>query len=221
MSKKELINLLIIICSFNLIKSYLKFNIPSDYDKCFNQEIYIEGSLLVKYDLSGFEKEYQNNAQTELFQNIKVFIKNEQNKNIYETQLKSRKEKFVIKIKEAGHYQVCTRYYKPRRRRELSKNILMALKIRTDYEYKNIDDTLKKDDVNNFWKRINDIKKDLRPSIQASLLELNEEDKTAKSIISSINIYYKLCFLQLAVIICLTGYNLYSYKDYFKKLSII
>ena len=86
---------------------------------------------------------------------------------------------------------------------------------------KHINDTLKKDDVNNFWKRINDIKKDLRPSIQASLLELNEEDKTAKSIISSINIYYKLCFLQLAVIICLTGYNLYSYKDYFKKLSII
>ena len=41
----------------------MKFNIPSDHDKCYSLDFYIEGNLLVKYDLSGFEKEYIGNAQ--------------------------------------------------------------------------------------------------------------------------------------------------------------
>ena len=221
MSAKILIYLLLFISSFNFIKSYLKFNIPSNDDKCYGQEIYIEGNLLVKYDLTGFEKDFKDNEQKELFKNIKVFIKNEKNKNIYETELKSRKEKFALRIKEPGQYKVCARYYKPRRGRELNPNIMMALKLRTDYDNKNIENTLKTEDVTHFWQKISEVTKDIRPSIEAAKSELNEEDKTAKSIISSISLYYKLCFIQLAVIICLTAYTLFSYKDFFKKLSLV
>ena len=158
---------------------------------------------------------------TELFKNIKVFIKNEKNKIIYETDLKSRKEKFVIRIKEPGQYKVCARYNRPRRGRELNQNILMALKLRPDYNTKDLDNTLKSEDVTHFWAKIADVSKDIRPSIEAAKSELNEEDKTAKSIISSISLYYKLCLIQLAVIICVTAYTLYSYKDFFKKLSLV
>ena len=222
MSKIYLTHILILISLFNIISSYLKFNIPSDRDKCYSQEFYVEGTLLIKYDLTGFEREYAGNEQKNLFKNIRVFIKNDHNKNIYETDLKSRKEKFAIRIKEPGTYQICARYNKVTRRgRDLSNNIVMSLKIRTDYEYKKIEEGLMRDDVDKFWKKIRDIKRDIRPSIEAAKIELNEEDKTAKSIFSSINLYYKLCCIQLTIIIILTIYNLVSYKDFFKEKSLI
>ena len=221
MSRIYLTHFLILISLFNIIESYLKFNIPSNHDKCYVQELYVEGNLLIKYDLTGFEKEFNENEQKNLFKNIKVFIKNEKNKNIYETDLKSRKEKFAIRIKEPGHYQICARYFKPRRSRDLSKNILMALKIRSDYDHKDLENSLMREDVDKFWKSIRELKREIRPSIEAAQLELNEEDKTAKSIISSIEIYYKLCVIQVAIVIILNIYVLVTYNDFFKEKSII
>ena len=221
MSNIYLTHVLILISLFNIIESYLKFNIPSDYDKCYNQEFFIEGSLLVKYDLTGFETEFPGEEKNNLFKNIKVFIKNEKNRNIYETYLKSRKEKFVIKINDPGHYQICARYYKPRRAKDLSQNIFMALKLRSDYDSKDFGEGLMRDDVDNFWKRIREIKRDIRPSIEAAKIELTEEDKTAKNIYSSVDIYYKLCCIQLVIVVILNIYILVSYKDFFKEISII
>ena len=206
---------------FNLIEASLKFNIPTYREKCFSQELYIEGTVLVRYDLTGFENDFQGNDQTELFKNIKIYIKNEKGKIVYETQLKSRKEKFALLMKETGNYQICTRYFKPRRGKDLNKNVLMGLKIRNDYNYKNLDESLHREDVSNFWKKIRDIKRDIRPSIEASKIELKEEDKTAKSIITSVNTYYTLCCFQLVIIVVITMYIIFSYQEFFKKKSII
>ena len=206
---------------FNLIETSLKFNIPSYREKCFTQELYMEGTLLVKYDLTGFEKYFQGNDQTELFKNIKVFIKTEQGNILYETELKSRKDKFAILLKERGIYYICTRYFRPRRGREIPSSVLMGLKIRNDYHYTNLEESLHKEDVSNFWKKIRDIKRDIRPSIEASKIELKEEDKTAKSIIKSVNTYYILCCVQLVIIIVMTICIIFNYQEFFKKKSII
>ena len=222
MSLRELTNFLILISIFNEIKSYLKFNIPSDYDKCFEKEVYSEGSILIKYDLTGYDKEFKNeNEQKNLFKNIKIFIKNKKNKNIYETELKSRKEKLAVKLQGPDRFKICARYNKPYRGRELNKDILLALKLTSNYDYKELNVNLKKSDVSNFWEKIYSIKRDMRDSIEAAKSEINDEDSSAKSMISSINLYYKLCCIQLSVIILLTIFNLWNYKDYFKKISLI
>ena len=222
MSLRELTNFLILISIFNEIKSYLKFNIPSDYDKCFEKEVYSEGSILIKYDLTGYDKEFKNeNEQKNLFKNIKIFIKNKKNKNIYETELKSRKEKLAVKLQGPDRFKICARYNKPYRGRELNKDILLALKLTSNYDYKELNVNLKKSDVSNFWEKIYSIKRDMRDSIEAAKSEINDEDSSAKSMISSINLYYKLCCIQLSVVILLTIFNLWSYKDYFKKISLI
>ena len=222
MSLRELTNFLILISIFNEIKSYLKFNIPSDYDKCFEKEVYSEGSILIKYDLTGYDKEFKNeNEQKNLFKNIKIFIKNKKNKNIYETELKSRKEKLAVKLQGPDRFKICARYNKPYRGRELNEDILLALKLTSNYDYKELNVNLKKSDVSNFWEKIYSIKRDMRDSIEAAKSEINDEDSSAKSMISSINLYYKLCCIQLSVIILLTIFNLWSYKDYFKKISLI
>ena len=222
MSLRELIHFLILISAFNEIKSYLKFNIPSNYDKCFEKEVYSEGSLLIKYDLTGYDKDFKTeNEQKNLFKNIKIFIKNKNDRNIYETELKSRKEKLAVKLQGPDQFKICARYNKPYRGRELNKNILLALKLSSNYDYKELDVNLKKSDVFNFWEKIYSIQRDMRDSIGAAKSEINDEDSSAKSMISSINLYYKLCCIQLAVIIFLTIFNLCSYKDYFKKLTLI
>ena len=211
----------VILTIFKNINSSLKFNIPSYRDKCFQTEIYTEGTLLIRYDLIGFEEFFKDKEQEELFKNIKIFIKNEKGKNVYETSLKNRKDKFAVLLKEAQVYQICTRYFKPRRARELPGFVMMGLKIRNDYQYTELENSLHKEDVNNFWKKIRNLKKDIRPSIEAAKVEIKEEDKTAKSIISSINIYYKLCIIQLVIIILVSVYTVVTYQDFLKKKSII
>ena len=219
---KIYLSMLLFLSSFNLIETSLKFNIPSHRDKCFSQELYMEGTLLVRYDLTGFENDFKDQAsQEELFRSIKVFIKDEKGKMIYETALKSRKEKFAVFLKQGGIYQICTRYYKPRRGKFLGNYVLMGLKIRNDYSYKKLDESLHKEDVTNFWKKIREINRDMRPSIEASKLELKAEDKAAKSIITSINTYYILCIFQLVIIVIITILTIYNYQEFFKKKSII
>ena len=218
---RKIFTIFILLESFNIIKSSLKFNIPSYRDKCFQQEIYMQGTLLIKYDLTGYEDYFKGQDQQELFNSIKIFIKNEKGQNVYETSLKSRKEKFAVLLKEPQVYQVCTRYFKPRRLRELPGFVMMNLKIRNDYHYTELENSLHKEDVNNFWKKIANIRKEMLPTIESAKTELKEEDKTAKSIISSINIYYKLCVIQLIIIIIVSIYTVVTYQDFFKKKSII
>ena len=45
----------IIFSLFNLSKQSLKFNIPNNREKCFTEEIYTNGTLLIRYDLKGVE----------------------------------------------------------------------------------------------------------------------------------------------------------------------
>ena len=115
LEKIKIYNLYLIIISFNLINSSLKFNIPSYRDKCFQTEIYLEGTLLIRYDLIGFENYFKGQEQQELFNNIKIFIKNDKGQNVYETSLKSRKDKFAIFLKDPQVYYICTKYFKPPR----------------------------------------------------------------------------------------------------------
>ena len=214
-------NIFLLFISFYFIKSSLKFNIPSYRDKCFQHDQYLPGALLLRYDLSGYDQYFKGPEERELFNNIKIFVKNQSGKNVFETTLKGKKDKIVVFLREADNYLVCARYYKPRRGKELPGNVLMGLKIRSDYDYTDVENSLHKEDINNFWKKIRLIKKDMQPSIESAKQELQEEDKTAKSMISSINTYYKLCCVQLVIILVLTIYIVVTYQDFFKKKSLI
>ena len=221
MLQKRAIFFYLILLTFNFISSSLKFNIPSYKDKCFQEEIFMEGTLLIRYDLTGFEEYFNGQQQKELFESIKIFVRNEKGFNIYENYLRSRKDKLAVHVKEAQVYQICARYNKPKNLRELPGTVLLGLKIRSDFQYTEIDNSLHREDVDNFWKKIRNIKRDMTQSIEAAKSELIEEDKTAKSMIHSINTYYKLCICQLVIIVIVTTQLIFSYKKFFKEKSII
>ena len=59
------------------------------------------------------------------------------------------------------------------------------------------------------------------PSLQAERKEIEEEDKTAKSIIKSIDLYYSLCYIQLVIIIIVNLSIVYYLRSFFKSKAII
>ena len=217
--KKCLFIIFIFLTTFNTIEASLKFNIPSYKDKCFEQAVYLDKTFLIRYDLTGFEQHFNDQEQQLLFNSIKIFIKDANGKKVYETPLKSRKDKIAVLLQEWQTYQICVRYFKPRNLRELPGSVMMGLKIRNNYS--DIEKALLKEDVNNFWKKIIDIRKEMGPSLDSAKQEILEEDKIAKSMISSINIYYKLSCFQLAFFIVATIYATVSYQDYLRMKSII
>ena len=212
----------LMLISFSYINSSLKFNIQSNHEKCFQQEIYLEGTLLIRYDLSGFEKYFKGpEEQFQLFQNIHIKIKNEIGHDINISELKSRKDKFAIYLKYTGIYQICVYYNKPNNLRDLPDDILMGLKIRSDYHYTEIEKSLHKNDIKDFWNKIKNIKRDIFPSIEAEKKEIEEEYITTKSMINSIYTYYYLCLFQLIIVIIMIIFTIGNFKKYFKSISII
>ena len=59
----------------------------------------------------------------------------------------------------------------------------MSIKVRIDY----LRESLQREDINNFWKKMREIKKDIKPSIEEKI-QITEEDKTTKNIFSSISV---------------------------------
>ena len=219
---KKIINILIILsfCLFGSIYSSLKFNIPNNREKCFIQEIYYEGTLLIRYDLNGIhllKPEYQEKTM----KNIKIFVKSPRGKIIREMFLENRKGKFAIHVTEGGHYYICAKYYKTWAVTDLPKEIVLGIKLRSDYEYKDIEKGLHKEDVDNFYSNILKLGKNIVPSIASSKQELDEEDRTAKAIISTSSLYFKLTLIQLIIIFIIAFYHVFHMRKFLDSKRII
>ena len=218
----KLYNILIIffLSLFGSINSSLKFNIPNNREKCFTEDIVMHGTLLIRYDLNGMnllKPEYQEKTM----KNIKIFVKNPKGKIIHETFLETRKGKFALHVTDNGNHYICARYYKTWAVTDLPKEIVLGIKIRSDYNYKDLDQSLHKVDVNNFLLKMLDVGKNIIPSIATSRTELDEEDKIAKAIISSTHLYLKLTLIQLILIFIIAFYHIFHIRKFLYSKRLI
>ena len=198
----------------------LKFNIPNNREKCFTEEIYTNGTLLIRYDLKGVESIRQEH-QEKVLKNIKLFVKNPKGNIIRELYLIDRKGKFALFTDMEGTYQICSRYYKSWSITELPKEVLLGIKIRTDYDYQPLEESLEKKDIDHFLEEMRVLKSKVLPSITSSKIELDEEDKMAKAIISTSKLYFNLAIVQLVLIIIIAVYQIFSVKNFLKSKQII
>lgn len=212
--------IILILSFFEFSTQSLKFNIPNNREKCFNEEIYSNGTLLIRYDLKGIESIKQE-YQEKVLQNIKIFIKNPKGKVIKELFLTNRKDKFALYIDMDGTYQICSRYYKTWSVSELPKDVLLGIKIRTDYDYRSLETSLEKKDIENFLEEMRILRSKVIPSITSSKVELDEEDKMAKVIISTSKLYFKLAIIQLVLIIIIAVYQIFNIKKFLMNKQII
>ena len=217
---KILLTILFMFCLFSISNSSLKFNIPNNREKCFAQELYLQGTLLVRYDLKGIESikpDYQEKA----IKNIKIFVKNEKGKNLHELFLKSPKGKFAVHIQDRGMYFICTKYHKTWSLQELPKEVMLGIKIRNDFDYKEIEGSIHKKDLDDFIGSMMVVKRNVIPSIAVSKMELDEEDKTAKAIISTSTLYFKLTIIQMILIIIIAFYQIFNLRKFLASKRII
>ena len=205
---------------FNFCTPSLKFNIPNNRDKCFTEEIYTNGTLLIRYDLKGIEV-IKPEFQEKVLKNIKLFVKNPKGNIIRELYLIDRKGKFALFTDMEGTYQICSRYYKSWSITELPKEVLLGIKIRTDYDYQPLEESLEKKDIDHFLEEMRVLKSKVLPSITSSKIELDEEDKMAKAIISTSKLYFNLAIVQLVLIIIIAVYQIFSVKNFLKSKQII
>ena len=89
----------------------LKFNIPNNRQKCFIEEIYTNGTLLIRYDLKGIEY-IKPELHEKVLKNIKLFVKDPKGKIVRELYLINPKGKFALHTDLEGFYQICSKYYK-------------------------------------------------------------------------------------------------------------
>jgi len=217
---KILLPIFFLFCLFSMSYSSLKFNIPNNREKCFVEELYMKGTLLVRYDLKGIESIKPEN-QEKAIKNIKIFVKNEKGKNLHELFLNSPKGKFAVNIQERGMYFICTKYHKSWSLQELPKDVVLGIKIRNDFEYKEIESSLHKKDLDDFVGSMMLVKRNVIPSIAVSKMELDEEDKTAKAIISTSTLYFKLTIVQMILIIIIAFYQIFNLRKFLASKRII
>ena len=218
--KSYFLNFFIFSLLFNFIYSSLKFNIPNNRDKCFSEEIFQEGTLLIRYDLKGIES-IKNEHQENVLKNIKLFVKDPTDKIIRELYLINRKGKFALQAQKEGLYKICARYYKTWSVKNLPNDVLLGIKLRSDYLYKDIENSIQIKDVKNIVEQINNLKYKVIPSISSSKKEIDEEDKIAKAIISTSNLYIILTLLQVILIFVIIFYQIFNLKRFLSSKKII
>ena len=212
--------IILILSLFNYTNQSLKFNIPNNREKCFNEEIYTNGTLLIRYDLKGVES-IKSEVQDKVLQNIKVFVKNPKGKIIRELYLINKKGKFALYVDMVGTYQICSRYYKSWTMSELPKDVILGIKIRTDYDYQSLETSLEKKDLQHFLEEMRILRSKVIPSITSSKFEIDEEDKMAKAIIYTSKLYLKLSIIQLVLIIIIAVYQIFNIKKFLMNKQII
>ncbi len=205
---------------FNFSNCSLKFNIPNNREKCFTEEIFLEGTLLIRYDLKGVESIKQE-YQEKVLKNIKLFVKDPNNKIIRELYLINRKGKFALRLDKEGTYTICSKYYKIWKVVELPKEVVLGIKIRTDYENKEIEQSLQTKDVHEFVEKIITLKYQVYPVISSSKKEIDEEDKMAKTIINTSNLYIILSLFQLILIFIIAFYQIFNLRKILLSKRII
>lgn len=205
-------SLIIFILFFKFIFSILKFKIPLKNEKCFIQQIFLETSVLIRFDLTGIEQ-ISNNILQNIYDNLKIYIKDQNSTVIYKESIKKSKGKFVEFIKKSGIYFICSIYEGKINENEI-KNLFFGIKISNEFESKDIEKALNKDSLEFFNKKIIKINNELIPSMNLQKNEIDEEDETSKKIINSSKFYFNLTVIQILLIIIVAIYYVLQFKKY-------
>ena len=205
-------SLIIFILFFKFIFSILKFKIPLKNEKCFIQQIFLETSVLIRFDLTGIEN-ISNNILQNVYENLKIYIKDQNSTVIYKESIKKSKGKFVQFIKKSGIYFICSIYEGKLNENEI-KNLFFGIKISNEFESKDINKALNKDSLEFFNKKIIKINNELIPSMNLQKNEIDEEDETSLKIINSSKFYFNLTVIQILLIIIVAIYYVLQFKKY-------
>lgn len=154
----------------------LKMNIPHNRDKCFIEKFLKKSTIFVKYDVSGYDKNLDDDELLLILNGITIFIKSDNNQNVYIKYLNETKGKIAFDIRKEGEYRICVRFYSKTIATKLSDNVVIGLKIKKGYGKFRISSNLKKTDVIQFDKSIRNSGNNII-ELQKEIEEMIKEEK--------------------------------------------
>ena len=188
----------------------LKMNIPHNRDKCFIEKFLKKSTIFVKYDVSGYDKNLDDDELLLILNGITIFIKSDNNQNVYIKYLNETKGKIAFDIRKEGEYRICVRFYSKTIATKLSDNVVISLKIKKGYGKFRISSNLKKTDVIRFDKSIRNSGNNII-ELQKEIEEMiKEENKLIQEIQVSGDLYFILNLIQIIITIFIgLGHSIY------------
>ena len=188
----------------------LKMNIPHNRDKCFIEKFLKKSTIFVKYDVSGYDKNLDDDELLLILNGITIFIKSDNNQNVYIKYLNETKGKIAFDIRKEGEYRICVRFYSKTIATKLSDNVVISLKIKKGYGKFRISSNLKKTDVIRFDKSIRNSGNNII-ELQKEIEEMiKEENKLIQEIQVSGDLYFILNLIQIIITIFIgIGHSIY------------
>ena len=188
----------------------LKMNIPHNRDKCFIEKFLKKSTIFVKYDVSGYDKNLDDDELLLILNGITIFIKSDNNQNVYIKYLNETKGKIAFDIRKEGEYRICVRFYSKTIATTLSDNVVIGLKIKKGYGKFRISSNLKKTDVIRFDKSIRNSGNNII-ELQKEIEEMiKEENKLIQEIQVSGDLYFILNLIQIIITIFIgIGHSIY------------
>jgi hypothetical protein len=188
----------------------LKMNIPHNRDKCFIEKFLKKSTIFVKYDVSGYDKNLDDDELLLILNGITIFIKSDNNQNVYIKYLNETKGKIAFDIRKEGEYRICVRFYSKTIATKLSDNVVIGLKIKKGYGKFRISSNLKKTDVIQFDKSIRNSGNNII-ELQKEIEEMiKEENKLIQEIQVSGDLYFILNLIQIIITIFIgIGHSIY------------
>lgn len=210
----------IIIVSFLFQNAFcsLKFVIQNKEKRCFIENVDGAGVFMVKYNVGGFESETTEEEERHVSENFRFDVHKDGNDKypFFSFTIKNKKGKQAINTEGIKEIKICFTYEKGISRKVKDhKDLYIGLKFyaeNTQEQYS--EQSLTKDAVNSFRGKVNLIKSIFNPFLVSQKTEMDQEDQTAKTIISTSTMYYYLAFIQIGIMLLVT----LRYITMFKKM---
>ena len=199
--------------------SPLLFILKQGEERCLIDEFFEQNFFVVKHKI--FTEDKKN--LTSFLPNIRLIVKSvETNKMLYNSHLRSVKDKISPKVQEAGLYRVCL-YVNTKIPKEMSElKIFANMKITSD-NMENVDfsNKIKAEDVNRMFKKANSILKIISQSNEYQKEQINVENENSLLTLSNTRIYKYLNLGQIFVSAIIGIIQMNNFRKFLKSRNIV
>jgi hypothetical protein len=213
--------LLITLISFLItnVNNSLLFEIQTDREKCFVEELYTGSVMMIKWKVRGVDEPDQQ-KEKQFYGYIQVYILAEKTNRIIKREfLQSAKGKISIHSEEEGFYKICVAYHGGW---SVPYPALMSLKINSDnMDEPDIKSAIKMTDIDPIHKKFSNILQAGQHIIEKQTNETMHEDDAAKLHIYSTKNYYYMAVIQVLVIMTVGIYQIFTFRKFLVNNNVI
>jgi len=214
-----LIICLIFFINFEPVTSSLKFELNTDHPRCFHEELYGGYVLMIKWKVSGVE-ESNEEKKNHFLSMIQISISRENTNELVKREyLKKMTGKLSFNSETDDTYRICVSYHGGW---TVPYPALVGIKLSSDnMDHPDLKDAVKNADLKSVDKMAQDIKNHAKEYIDLQEHEISKEDTFAMDHMTFERTFYYVTVFQIAIIVVLGLYQVFSFKKFLLSNNVI